>query len=101
MTRTFFQVIAHYQTHPGEEEAVARLLGSLAAASRTEPANLSYEFFQNLEDPSHFVILEQYTDAAGFAAHRETSHFQEIGAAQIIPKLADRRIQSFEDSADA
>lgn len=101
MTRTFFQVVAQYQTHPGQEEAVAGLLGSLAAASRKEPANLSYEFFQNLEDPRRFVILEQYTDAVGFAAHRETSHFQDIGAAQIIPKLTDRRIQSFEDTASA
>lgn len=101
MSRTFFQVIAHYQTLPGQEEAVAGLLGSLAAASRAEPANLSYEYFQNLEDPRHFVILERYTDAAGFAAHRETSHFQEVGAAQIIPKLEDRRIQSFEDTDNA
>lgn len=96
MTEPYFQVIAHYYAKPHETEAVAGLLGQLATASRQEPANLSYEFFQNVNDPAHFVILERYTDAAGFAAHREYEHFKTIGFDQIIPRLENRVVESYD-----
>lgn len=101
MSTSYFQVIAHYFPAPDQVENVLGLLGELAAASRTEAANLSYEYFQGAEDPAHIVILERYTDAAGFAAHREYDHFKTIGLGQIIPKLASRRIESYEGSTDA
>ncbi|WP_104088826.1 putative quinol monooxygenase [Arthrobacter sp. GMC3] len=98
MSTNYFQVIAHYIPQPDEVENVLELLGQLAAASRTEAANISYDFFQGAQDAAHIVILERYTDAAGFAAHREYQHFKEIGLGQIIPKLASRRIESYEGS---
>ncbi len=101
MSSSHFQVIAHYFPQSGEVENVLELLAQLASASRTEEANISYEFFRGAENPGHIVILESYTDAAGFAAHREYDHFKTIGMGQIIPKLASRRIESFEGSADA
>jgi len=96
MSQTYFQVIAHYHVREGEGAAVAGLLNELAVASRTEPANLSYEYFQGVENPGHFVILERYTDQAGFAAHRESAHFQDIGLQRIIPRLEHRRVESYE-----
>ena len=101
MSTSYFQVIAHYFPQPGEVESVLGLLGQLAAASRTEEANLSYEFFRGAEDPAHIIILERYSDSAGFAAHREYDHFKTIGMGEIIPKLASRRIESYEGSTDA
>lgn len=100
MSTSYFQVIAHYFPAPDEVENVLGLLGELATASRTEPANISYEYFQGAQDPAHIVILERYTDASGFAAHREYEHFKAIGLGQIIPKLTSRRIESYEGSAD-
>lgn len=100
MSTNYFQVIAHYFSQPDEVANVLSLLGELAAASRTEAANISYDFFQGAQDPAHIVILERYTDAAGFAAHREYEHFKTIGVGQIIPKLASRRIESYKGSAD-
>lgn len=96
MSGTYFQVIAHYHVRDGEEGAVAGFLSELALASRTEPANLSYDYFQSVENPGHFVILERYKDEAGFAAHRESVHFQDIGFQQIIPRLERRRVESYE-----
>ncbi|MFC4224013.1 putative quinol monooxygenase [Lysinibacter cavernae] len=95
MSSPYFQVIAHYTVAAGNTPAVLPLLAQLAAASRTEPANLLYNFFQDAEDPNHIVILERYTDEAGFAAHRESAHFQEIGVGKIIPLLEDRYIESY------
>ena len=96
MAGTYFQVIAHYHVRNGEEDVVAGFLNELAAASRTEVANLSYDYFRSLEDPGHFVILERYTDEAGFAAHRESAHFERFGFQQIIPRLEHRRVESYE-----
>jgi hypothetical protein len=48
----YFQVIAHYQVKAGEIEAVAELLRQLADASRQEPGNLAYDYFQDFSDPS-------------------------------------------------
>lgn len=101
MLETYFQVVVRYQVKPEETETVLGLLGEMAAATRTEEANISYEFFQGVEDPAQIVILERYTDAAGFAAHREYEHIERIGAAQIIPRLARRTIQTFDVRADS
>ncbi len=101
MSTSYFQVVAHYFPQPGEVENVLELLSQLAALSRTEDANISYEFYRGVEDSGHIVILESYSDAAGFAAHREYDHFKTIGLGQIIPKLKSRRIESFEGSTDA
>ncbi|MFJ5955343.1 putative quinol monooxygenase [Paenarthrobacter sp. NPDC092416] len=101
MTQTYFQVIAHYYVKPEETETVAELLGQLAEASRQEKANLSYEFFRSVHDSAHFVILERYTDAGGFAKHREYEHFKSIGVQRIIPRLVRREIETYEGRADA
>ena len=96
MTENYLQVIAHYRAKPDEVESVAELLHEFSTASRTEEANLSYEFFQGVHDKAHFVILERYRDAKGFAAHREQDHFKAIGLGQIIPRLESRLIETYE-----
>lgn len=90
----YLQVIAHYQAKPGLGDQVCALLGELTTATRAEPANLSYEFFRSPQDPDRFVILEQYTDAAGLDAHRASEHFQRLGFGTIIPMLVSRAVTS-------
>ena len=101
MAETFFQVVVRYTVKSGEVDTVLELLGEMAAATRKEAGNVSFDFFQGAENPEQIVILERYTDAAGFAAHREYEHIERIGAAQIIPRLASRSIQTFENATDA
>ncbi|WP_104090276.1 putative quinol monooxygenase [Arthrobacter sp. GMC3] len=101
MPESFFQVVVRYTVKPSEIDTVLGLLGEMAAATRAEEANISYDFFQSAEDPAQIVILERYTDAAGFAAHRGYGHIDRIGTAQIIPRLAGRSIQTFENATDS
>ncbi|MEO8220750.1 MAG: putative quinol monooxygenase [Specibacter sp.] len=101
MAETFFQVVVRYTARPGETDAVLRLLGEMSAATRAEEANLSYDFFHGVDNPAQIVILERYRDAAGFAAHREYEHFQRIGVSQIMPRLASRTLQTFENATDS
>ncbi|AIY03256.1 hypothetical protein ART_3657 [Arthrobacter sp. PAMC 25486] len=46
-----------------------------------------------MRDPARWV--------PGFAAHRGYDHFKTIGMGQVIPKLASRRIETFEGLTDA
>ncbi|MET1087209.1 MAG: putative quinol monooxygenase [Arthrobacter sp.] len=100
MAEKYLQVIAHYRAKPDEVESVAELLHELSTASRTEKANISYEYFQGVHDKAHFVILERYRDLEGFAAHREQDHFKSIGLGQIIPRLESRLIETYASSLD-
>jgi quinol monooxygenase YgiN len=89
------QVIAHYYTLVDQTERVAQALQSLAEATRHEPDNISYQFFQSRENPQHFVILERYRSESGLDAHRATQHFQEIGIGIIAPLLERKEVESF------
>src|SRR5215207_5087020 len=91
----YFQVIAHYQVKAGEIETVSGLLRQLADASRQEPGNLAYDYFQDLSDPAHLVILERYLSPEHFTEHRESSHFRSLGLEQIIPRLESRHVETY------
>jgi len=95
MAKLYLQVIAHYYAKAGNGDAVAARLAELAVATRTEPKNLSYGYFRSPENPDHFVILEQYSDADGLALHRDAPHFQRIGVGMIIPLLERREVSSY------
>lgn len=91
----FLQVIAHYHVKPGLGDQVGALLVELTAATRREPKNLAYAFYRSPQDPDRFVILEQYTDAAGLDEHRATEHFQRLGFGTIVPMLVSREVTSY------
>lgn len=92
---SYFQVIAEYHVKTGEESAVLAQLARLTAASREEPGNLAYDYFQSPVAPSHLVIVERYTDEAAFEAHRTSEHFAAIAVELIVPLLADRSVRTF------
>jgi quinol monooxygenase YgiN len=100
MSATRFEVVATYTTLGGRETHVLENLRALADASRKEPGNLRYEYFQGVEDHSRIVILETYRTSEDFDAHRQTPHFQRIGAETIIPLLESRTVSTFESHVD-
>ena len=89
-----FFVIAHYFGKKGTGETILEYLQKLAAESRKETSNLSYEFFRSVENEDHFVIIESYIDEEVFVVHRDSLHFRELGKSKIIPLLESRKILS-------
>lgn len=89
-------VVATYTAKPETADQVAALLPQLAEASRTEPGNIAYSVARDLEQPHVFTIVETYVDADAFTAHRESTHFAEIGKEQIIPLLESRSVVGYE-----
>jgi quinol monooxygenase YgiN len=62
--------VTYIEVTPSAEGEAANLLRGLAAASRKEPGNQRYEVLQRIGRRSQFAILEAWSDAKGFEAHR-------------------------------
>lgn len=89
-------VIARYTISAGREEEVLALLPELARQSRTEPDNLAFEAFRNLEDERSVVLLERYASPESLDAHRDTPHFRRLVVEQIIPRLDSRVVETYD-----
>jgi (4S)-4-hydroxy-5-phosphonooxypentane-2,3-dione isomerase len=47
-----------------------------ASHSVHEKGIARFDFFQNNEDPTKFILIEAYKDADGPAKHKETDHYK-------------------------
>ena len=72
------KVIARISAKPDVAAQVRQILIDLVAPSRKEPGCLSYELFQDDENPVEFITVEQWSDSSAVAAHMATPH---VGAA--------------------
>ncbi|OUM45098.1 putative quinol monooxygenase [Arthrobacter sedimenti] len=90
-----FNVVARYRTKPGTTEEILDHLAAMAARTREEQGNISYEFFRGVEDDRKITILESYYTARDFEIHKQTRHFLTIGAVHIIPELESRSVSTY------
>jgi quinol monooxygenase YgiN len=90
------QVIARYTISAGKEAEVLGLLARIAEAARTEPGNISFAVYRQLDSELEVVLLERYASRDAFAAHREAAHFKEIVLDQIIPLLESRVVEQYD-----
>ena len=81
---------AFLKARSGKAAELKSLLRSLANQSRSEPGNLRWDLWQDLDDANIFVIDELYKDVASVQAHQTTPHFQNY--ASKIDALAERTV---------
>lgn len=93
---TQLQAIARYMVPSENREKVLGLLRQLAEESRKEPGNIAFEAFENIDDPTWFVLLERYRSREAFATHRESAHFRTLVLEQIVPLLSDRTVETLD-----
>jgi quinol monooxygenase YgiN len=91
-----YVVVARFTAKPGSEDEVARLLAEMTPHALSEPECHMYIVNRLVDDPAVFLLYEQYTDAAGFAAHGETEEFKRIVAGQVVPLLDGRSREIYE-----
>jgi (4S)-4-hydroxy-5-phosphonooxypentane-2,3-dione isomerase len=70
-------LILHVYIHvkPEHVEAFRALTIENARNSRQEPGVVGFDLIQQTDDPTRFMLLEVYRDAAAQASHRETPHY--------------------------
>jgi (4S)-4-hydroxy-5-phosphonooxypentane-2,3-dione isomerase len=93
-------IIVHIRVIGGKEgEFVAATLENVACSLR-EPGILRFELLQDEADPSRFVLVEGYRDAAAQAAHKETAHYAAWkGLAE--PMMAEPRTRAIYSTLDS
>lgn len=80
---------------PGTESEVAAFFQPLAEASRKEPGCRMYIAHQHLDDPTRFLVYEQYDDDAALGAHRHAPHFKQYAAQGLYCHVIDRQVDIF------
>ena len=71
------------------------ILNALLHPTREEDGCLGYELLENLEDPTEFRFVEEWTDDAAFGAHFDTPHIQAAAAAFEGVLAADLDVQKY------
>ena len=74
------KVIARITAKPGTEDRVKSVISSLVEPTRQEAGCLHYELLQNSQDPSEFVLIEEWEDRAALDSHTAASHTKKAEA---------------------
>lgn len=85
-------LIVHVHVHVKTEsiEAFKQACVENARNSVREPGIARFDVVQQSDDPSRFVLVEVYRDAAAPAAHKETRHYAAWRDA-VAPMMAEPR----------
>lgn len=71
-------LIVHVMVHvkPDTVDAFVAATTENARHSLQEPGIARFDVIQQVDDPTRFLLVEVYRDAAAPAAHKETAHYQ-------------------------
>lgn len=83
-------VHVHVRVKPETVEAFKQATLANARESLQEPGVARFDVVQQQDDPTRFVLVEVYRDAAAAAAHKETKHYP-IWRDTVAPMMAAPR----------
>jgi quinol monooxygenase YgiN len=69
-------VVVNIKVKPGDVEAFKAATIANVEASRTEPGIARFDFLQQSDDATRFVLVEAYRNKDAPAAHKETAHYK-------------------------
>jgi quinol monooxygenase YgiN len=87
-------LVVHAQVKPEFLDAFVAATRINAQESAKEPGVARFDFLQQEDDPTRFVLYEVYRDTDAPAAHKQTAHYNEW-AAKVEPMLAAPRTRAF------
>ena len=80
-------VIARIQVIKGKENEYLSLVEPFIESSKTESGDLVYSVYQDTQNPTVFLVYEEYINEDAFNKHCETELFQSFGE-KVKPILA-------------
>jgi len=85
-------VFAIWKVKEGQAGTVLNLLKTVYIETIKEEGNLFYKIHQSNSDVNTLVLFEGYINEVAVAQHRESVHYQDIVAQQIVPLLENREV---------
>jgi quinol monooxygenase YgiN len=81
-------------------EEVRRLMRATQEGAREQPGCESYAFAETLDDPGHFVILQQWRDQAALEGHYRSQAFADYqaGIQPLLVRTSDLRLHAVQGS---
>jgi quinol monooxygenase YgiN len=67
-------VVAHIHAKPGLEAALREVLESFVEHTRKEEGCLRYDLFVDLDDPTKFTFIEEWSSREALDAHSRSAH---------------------------
>jgi len=86
-------VIVHLHVKPEHLDAFRQATAENARNSIQEPGIARFDFLQQSDDPTRFVLYEVYRNADAPAKHRETAHYQ-AWLSKVPDMLAEPRTRA-------
>jgi quinol monooxygenase YgiN len=77
MAEDSLRVIAKVKARPDKVSELRSILTSLVEPTRKEPGCISYTLLQNNEDPTDFVLVEEWQSSTALQSHFATKHFRD------------------------
>ena len=83
-------LIVHAHVKPEYIDAFIEATKVNATESAKEPGVARFDFLQQKDDPSRFVLYEVYRNAEAPVAHKQTAHYNEWAAKVEVMFVAPR-----------
>jgi quinol monooxygenase YgiN len=83
-----------------ERERVRQLMLATQQRARDEPGCISYAFLETLDDPGHFITVQQWRDQAAFDAHYRSPAFADYQAqiGESLVRSSELRVHVVQES---
>jgi quinol monooxygenase YgiN len=86
-----FLVHVHVRVKPEFVDAFKQATVTNARESNKEPGIFRFDFLQQQDDPSRFVLVEGYRNDEASAAHKATRHYQ-VWRDTVASMMAEPRV---------
>jgi quinol monooxygenase YgiN len=77
-----------------DRDQVAALMRATQKRARAEPGCVDYAFAETLDDPGHFVVVQQWRDRASLEQHYRSEAFAEYQAVigEHVVRISELRL---------
>lgn len=70
------KVVSRRTINPKHFDEVLEIYREMVEGSRQEPGNISYELFQDIDDPYTLVMIEEWESSDNQDYHESTPHYK-------------------------
>ncbi|GHT43687.1 hypothetical protein FACS189438_1390 [Bacteroidia bacterium] len=74
-------IVAHVTAHPEFRDELLKAFEAVVKGTHTEAGNISYDLFEDVNNPLKFTFIEYWKSPAAIAAHNASAHFQTFAKA--------------------